>query len=59
MACHLNHSDKFYEELKGISDNRFTLEKVRCLGCCGPASMVMVDEECGDNNWAREKITKL
>jgi len=59
IACHLKHSDKLYEELKGISDGRFTVEKVRCLGCCGLASMVMVDDECGDSNWAREKIAKF
>jgi len=59
IACHLNHSDKLYEELKGISDARFTVEKVRCLGCCGLAPIAMVDDECGDSNWAREKIAKF
>jgi len=59
IACHLNHSDKLYEELKELSDGRFSLEKVRCLGCCGVAPVVMVDDECGDSNWAKEKIKKL
>jgi len=59
IACHLNHSDKLYEELKELSDGRFTPEKVRCLGCCGLAPIVMVDDECGDSNWARGKIAKF
>lgn len=59
IACHLKHSDKLYEELKEISADRFTLEKIRCLGCCGPTSMVMVDEECGESKWAKEKVAKF
>lgn len=59
IACHLKHSDKLYEELKGISDGRFSLEKVRCLGCCGLSSMVMVDGECGDSEWAKGKVAKF
>jgi NADH-quinone oxidoreductase subunit E len=59
IACHLKHSDKLYEELKGIPDGRFTVEKVRCLGCCGQTTMVMADDECGDSNWARGKIAKF
>ena len=27
------------------SDNRFTLERVACLGCCGMAPVVMVDND--------------
>jgi len=59
MACHLKDSDKLYEELKGNSDDRFTLEKVRCLGCCGPVPMAIVDKEYGDSEWVREKVTKF
>jgi len=59
IACHIKHSDKLYEELKGISDARFTVEKVRCVGCCGLAPIVMVDDECGDSNWTREKIAEF
>jgi NADH-quinone oxidoreductase subunit E len=59
IACHLKHSDKLYEELKGTSDGRFTIEKIRCLGCCGPVPMVMVDDEWGDGNWAKGKIAKF
>jgi len=56
VACHLKHSDTLHQELKGISDSHFTLEKVRCLGCCGSAPTVLVDDESGDSTWAREKI---
>ena len=59
MACHLNHSDQLYEALAKRSGERFTLEKVRCIGCCGKESMVMVDEECGDSTWAQDKISKF
>ncbi len=56
IACHLKNSDKLYEELKGNSDDRFTLEKARCLGCCGPVPMAIVDGEYGDSEWVREKV---
>lgn len=59
IACHLKHSDKLYEKLKEISADRFTLEKAKCLGCCGSTSIVMVDEECGDDKWAKEKVAKF
>jgi NADH-quinone oxidoreductase subunit E len=58
-ACHLNESDKLHKELERTSPGRFTLEKVRCIGCCGNESMVMVDEECGDSTWAQDKISKF
>lgn len=59
IACHLKDSDKLYEELKGNSDDRFTLEKARCIGCCGPAPMAIVDGEYGDSEWVREKVAKF
>jgi len=59
IACHLNHSDTLYDALAERSGERFTLEKVRCIGCCGKESMVMVDEECGNSTWAKEKISKF
>jgi NADH-quinone oxidoreductase subunit E len=60
VACHLKHSDKLYEEFKTTSGgSQFTLEKVRCLGCCAVAPTVMVDGESGDSGWAKEKISKL
>ncbi len=59
VACYLKQSDKLYEELKSSADNRFSLEKVRCTGCCGLAPSVVVDEECGDSTWAKEKIAQF
>ncbi len=59
FTCHLNHADKFYEELEGNSDGRFTLEKVRCLGCCSSEPMAVVDEESGNSTWAKGKISKF
>jgi len=59
FTCHLHHADTLHEELQGSSDSRFTLEKVRCLGCCGSEPMAMVDEESGDSTWAKEKISKF
>lgn len=58
-ACHLNESDTLHKELEKTSPGRFTLEKVRCIGCCGEESMVMVDEECGNSTWAQDKISKF
>jgi len=59
IACHLKDSDKLYEELKGKTNGRFTVEKARCLGCCGTAPVVMIDDECGDSKWAKEKTAKF
>ena len=59
IACHLKDSDKLYEELKGNSDDRFTLEKARCIGCCGPVPMAIVDGEYGDSEWVKEKVAKF
>jgi NADH:ubiquinone oxidoreductase subunit E len=59
IACHLKHSDKLHEELEGTSNGRFNVEKVRCLGCCGVAPAVMVDDESGDSNWAKGKVAKF
>jgi len=58
-ACHLNESDTLHKALEQTSPGRFTLEKVRCIGCCGKESMVMVDEECGNSTWAQDKISKF
>lgn len=53
-ACYVKGSqlvlDKISKEL-GISvgnttdDNQFTLEATRCLGCCGLAPVMMIDDE--------------
>lgn len=54
-ACHVRKSQPVYNELKkelGLSDTKrttddglFTLETVSCLGACGLAPAVMVDEK--------------
>ncbi len=59
FACHLNQADELYKALEQTSAGRFTVEKVRCIGCCGSEPMVMVDDECGDGAWARDKTAKF
>jgi NADH-quinone oxidoreductase subunit E len=59
FACHLKDSGGVYDELTKKAGGAFTLEKVRCIGCCGHEPMVAVDGECGDAHWAQEKITQL
>jgi len=53
-ACHVRGGEKIYEAVhkelgvgKGDStdDGRFTFETVACLGCCGLAPVVMVNED--------------
>ncbi len=53
-ACHIMGGHEIFEHLKrkfGIMDNEttedglFTLTKVRCLGCCGMAPVIMVDDK--------------
>lgn len=53
-ACYVKNvekiMDKLVEEL-GIApgettpDNKFTLEPTRCLGCCGLAPVIMIDDQ--------------
>ncbi len=51
-ACHVRGADKLQEKLERdlqikpgetTSDSRFTLEAVRCVGCCGLAPVVVID----------------
>ena len=53
-ACHVRGATAIMDELKtelGLEpgettvDNRFTLETVRCVGCCGLAPVIMIDED--------------
>jgi len=53
-ACHVRGSAKIMERLKSMlnieengttDDLRFTLEPVACLGCCGLAPVVMIDDD--------------
>jgi NADH:ubiquinone oxidoreductase subunit E len=59
FACHLKDSDRVYDELNNKAGGSFTLEKVRCIGCCGQEPMVTIDGECGDGGWARDKIKQF
>ncbi|MBN2493746.1 MAG: NADH-quinone oxidoreductase subunit NuoE [Deltaproteobacteria bacterium] len=53
-ACHVKGAGKIVDSLERelkvksgetTDDRRFTLEAVRCLGCCGLAPVVTIDEE--------------
>lgn len=53
-ACYVRGSDAILAELEdqlGVaagettSDNHFTLEATRCLGCCGLAPVIMIDDQ--------------
>lgn len=53
-ACYVKNAkgvlDKLKEELKieegcTTEDNKFTLEATRCLGCCGLAPVMMINED--------------
>lgn len=53
-ACHVRGGAKIFEEIKkelGIGDGettpdlRYTLETVACLGCCGLAPVMMVNDD--------------
>ena len=52
-ACHVQGAGKIMEQFErelGIKegettpDNKFSLESVRCLGCCGLAPVIVIDE---------------
>ena len=53
-ACYVRGADSILAELEkqlGVKagetteDNKFTLEATRCLGCCGLAPVIMIDEQ--------------
>lgn len=53
-ACYVKNSQGILDELKEelkveagetTGDGKFTLEATRCLGCCGLAPVMMIDEE--------------
>ncbi|MDI6788909.1 MAG: NADH-quinone oxidoreductase subunit NuoE [Planctomycetota bacterium] len=53
-ACHVRGGDRLLEKLErdlGVkaggttSDLRFTLEKVRCVGCCSLAPVVVINKD--------------
>jgi NADH-quinone oxidoreductase subunit E len=54
VSCCLAGAERILEELKGrlevkiggtTADDRITLREVECLGCCGTAPAMLVDEE--------------
>ena len=58
-ACHVmggEHILKFLSEKLGVmdgettSDGRFTFERVACVGCCGMAPVVLVDDKPHGNS---------
>jgi NADH:ubiquinone oxidoreductase subunit E len=63
-ACHVRGSDRVFERMRlesgagfgGTSpDGMFTVESVRCLGCCGLAPVVRVDRD----TYARVELGKI
>ncbi|MBI5000876.1 MAG: NAD(P)H-dependent oxidoreductase subunit E [Euryarchaeota archaeon] len=63
-SCHVRGGARIVKELErqlGIGpgqttkDRKFSLESVRCLGCCGISPVVMMD----DKTYGRVKATKL
>lgn len=54
-ACHLKGADKLIDEFRKqlniplnqeySNDNKFKIEEVRCVGCCGLAPVVTINEE--------------
>jgi NADH:ubiquinone oxidoreductase subunit E len=53
-ACHVRGADKIMDALKGklkikegqtTDDNLFTLEAVRCVGCCASGPVITVNQE--------------
>ncbi len=53
-ACYLHNSEKIFERLgrelniagEGTSENQeFSLEKVRCMGCCNAGPAVTIDDQ--------------
>lgn len=53
-ACHVRGAVKLLDKLEQTlevkngettPDGRFTLEEVRCVGCCGLAPVIVIDEE--------------
>jgi NADH:ubiquinone oxidoreductase subunit E len=67
-ACHVKGSARILESLERelnvqaggtTSDNRFTLDAVRCLGCCGLAPVVTINDDVYGSVAPREIIKAL
>jgi len=57
-ACYVKNADKILAEIakqldvevgRTTADNKFTLEATRCLGCCGLAPVIMIDDTAYGN----------
>lgn len=57
-ACYIKGSDKIVEEIKNILgigdgectvDGKFSLDTTRCLGCCGMAPVLAINDEIHGN----------
>ncbi len=67
-ACHVKNGENLFDKArrdlelsegeKTTKDRRFTLEKVRCLGCCSLAPVVCIDEETY-GSVTQEKLSKI
>jgi NADH-quinone oxidoreductase subunit E len=67
-ACHVKSGENLYEKAKRdldlsgdevtTGDLRFTLEKVRCLGCCSLAPVVCVNDDTYAS-MTQEKLAKV
>jgi NADH-quinone oxidoreductase subunit E len=67
-ACHVKSGENLYEKAKRdldlsgdevtTGDLRFTLEKVRCLGCCSLAPVVCVNDDTY-GSMTQEKLSKV
>jgi NADH-quinone oxidoreductase subunit E len=66
-ACHVQGAMKIYDQIsrelhitegERTSDNRFSIESVRCLGCCGLAPVVTVGKNL-HGKIPLSKVTKI
>ena len=65
-ACHVKSAENLFDKAKRdldlsaqettTKDLRFTLEKVRCLGCCSLAPVVCIDEDT-HGSMTQEKLS--
>ncbi len=69
-ACHVRGGARLLDKLERdlniktgetTADNRFTLEAVRCVGCCGLAPVVVIDENFHGklNQKSLDKVLKM
>lgn len=66
-ACHVRGAERVLEQIQGnlcicdgetTEDNRFTLESVRCIGCCSLGPVVKINEDM-HGRIAPDKIGKV